>query len=211
MRLLAALLLATVGGMCGATALLIGQRVLPRGEFEHGLVVRPTSDVIVAVRDLARLETAAHHVERIIDLRDRQSRFWGLLRTQDAILLVAAGDITAGVDLAALGEDDIRVDPATRSVVILLPPPEVLSTRIDSERTFVHRRDTDFFAQRRESLESEARREAERTLRDASIRGGILDRAGANALRTVESLVRSLGYENVEVRFREATPTLEAR
>ncbi len=41
--------------------------------------VRPTPSVITAVRDLARLETAEVHVEKVVDLTDRQSRFFGLI------------------------------------------------------------------------------------------------------------------------------------
>jgi len=44
----------------------------------------------VAVRDLARLESVAYHVERVIDVRDKQSLLFGLLKTEDAILLVAS-------------------------------------------------------------------------------------------------------------------------
>ena len=36
-------------------------------------VVRPTPDVLVAVRDLARLESASFHMERVIDLSDKLS------------------------------------------------------------------------------------------------------------------------------------------
>ena len=37
-------------------------------------VVRPTPDVLVAVRDLARLESASFHMERVIDLDERVAR-----------------------------------------------------------------------------------------------------------------------------------------
>lgn len=168
------------------------------------LVVRPTADVVVAVRDLARLESASYHVERVMDVTSRQSRLGGLVEAEDTILLVAAADVVAGVDLAQLGAEDVLVDAQASRVVVTLPPVEVLSARLDNERTYVHRRDTDLLARRRETLETEARREAEQTMRQAAIDSGILDRAERNAARTVESLVRSLGYAEVEVRFRDA-------
>ena len=59
-------------------------------------------------------------------------------------------------------------------------------------------------ARRGDDLESEARREAERTLQTSAIEAGILDRARANAASTVEALVRSLGYADVVVTFRDA-------
>src|SRR5262245_31535653 len=60
------------------------------------ITVRPGASILLAVHDLARLETAQVHVEKVIDLTDRQSRFFGLVEGEDAILLVAAGDATLG-------------------------------------------------------------------------------------------------------------------
>ncbi|MFW5739924.1 MAG: DUF4230 domain-containing protein [Myxococcota bacterium] len=69
----------------------------------------------------------------------------------------------------------------------------------DNERTFVHSRDTDLLARREPNLESKARVAAERTVREAALEAGILDRACDNAQRTVTSFVRSLGYRDVTV------------
>lgn len=164
--------------------------------------VRPQPSVVLAVREMARLETTTFHIERVIDLKEQQSRFWGFLETKDAILLVAAADIRAGVDLAKLADEDVRADPATRTVKITLPPPEILTTTLDNERTYVHARDTDLLAIRKEDLESRARQEAEASLRDAALDAGILDRARTGAEKAVEALLRSFGYERVEIRWR---------
>src|SRR5262245_19690928 len=65
-------------------------------------VVRPTPTILMSVRDLARLETNELHMEKVVDLSDKQSRFFGLFDSTDAILLVAAGDVTIGIDLKKL-------------------------------------------------------------------------------------------------------------
>jgi hypothetical protein len=168
------------------------------------IVVRPTPNVVVAVRDLARLESAAMHVERVVDLKDRQSHLFGLVGADDAILLVAAGEVVAGVDLAALAEEDVVVDPAKRTVKIRLPEPTVFSARLDNSRTYVHSRTTDLLAKRNEQLETEARRAAERELEAAALEARLLERAATNAKRTVENLVRGLGFERVDVEVRPA-------
>ena len=164
--------------------------------------MRPAPDIITAVRDLARLETASFHVERVVDVTSRQRRLFGLVEAEDSILLVAASDVIAGVDLARLEDGDVEIEPDARRATVVLPPVEIFSARLDNDRTYVHRRDTDALAQRRTHLETEARREAERTLRDAALEGGIIERAEHNAAATVEALVRSLGYDEVTVRFR---------
>jgi hypothetical protein len=167
-------------------------------------VVRPTPDLLIAVKDLARLESASFHMERVIDLSDKQSKLFGLLATEDAILLVAVAEVSAGVDLQKLTADDVVVDAATRKVTITLPAAEVLHAALDNEKTYVHTRKTGTLAERKENLESRARLEAERTLVESARQAGLLSRASDNARRTVEALVRSLGYPNVEVKLRSA-------
>ena len=162
-----------------------------------------TASVVMAVRDLARLESAQYHVERVIDLSDTQRRLFGLLETKDAILLVAAGDVSAGVDLGRLEAGDIEADPASGRVHVVLPPAEVLSSRLDNQRTYVHSRQTDLLAERRTSLEARARQEAEQSIVQAALESGILDRAEKNATRTVVSMLKSLGYTDVTVRVRQ--------
>lgn len=170
--------------------------------FDGGAAVRSTPSVVVAVRDLARLESVEYHVERVIDVRDRQSRLFGLIRSQDAILFVAVGEVIGGVDLNELAEKDVVVDREKGTATITLPPARVLSVRLDNERSWVYSRTTDVLAQRREDLETRARQEAERTLEQAALDAGILQRARENAERTVASLVRSLGYTTVTVTSR---------
>lgn len=186
-----------------SSAALCTHRVLnpvpPEPEPESVEIVRPTPSVVTALRDLARLESAEAHVERVVDLRDRQSVFFGTVDADDAILLVAAGDIVAGVDLSQLPDDAIEADITAHRVRIRLPPAQVFSARLDNQRTYVHTRTTDVLARRSQTLETRARQEAERTLQAAALEGGLLTRADRNAARTVESLVRSLGYTDVDV------------
>lgn len=162
---------------------------------------RPTAAILVAVRDLSRLEAAEMHMERVIQMTDTQRVVFGLGEAEDSILLVAAADVVAGVDLSEVGEDDVVLAP-DGAVTITVPRATVLSARLDSARTFVHARDTDLLAERSEDLESRARAEAERTLEAAAIEAGLLERAERSAARTLESLLHAVGHERVEVRFR---------
>lgn len=196
-------------GSCigGAVLRWVAMILAPEPEVPSEVVdVRPTSSVVIAVRDLARLESASYHVERVIDMSSRQRRLFGLLEAEDSILLVAAADVVAGVDLSEIAEEDVHVSEDGRRVTVVLPVVRVLSARLDNDRTYVHHRDTDLLARRRESLETDARREAERTLEDAALEAGILERAQRNAAATVEALLRSLGFTDIDVRFETDEP-----
>ena len=162
-------------------------------------VVKPTSSVLSKIQDMKRLESVSFHMERVIDLSEKQSQLFGLVQSEDAILLVAAADVRAGVDLAKLGAGDVVIDTEKRTARISLPPGEILSSALDGNKTYVHTRKTGVLARRRENLETRARQEAEKTLVEAAREAGIIARAEENATRTVGDLVRSLGYSEVEV------------
>lgn len=172
-----------------------------RARPETETTVAPTPSVLLALRDVARLEGAEARIERVIDLREKQSRFAGLIEAEDAILLIASGEVVAGVDLAELGDHAISLDRERSRARIELPQVRVLSQKLDAQRTYVHTRRTDALASRRENLETRARQEAERTLVSAAFETGLLDRAEESVARTVTSLVRSLGFAEVEVVF----------
>lgn len=175
---------------------------------KDGLTVRTSGGVVVAVRDLARLEGAEFQVERVISLTDKQSRFFGLIEAEDALLLIASGTITAGVDLSKITESDFDIDEASSAVKITLPSSQVFAARLDNERTSVYKRDTDLFATRGEALETRARQEAERALLDAAREEGIVRRSNDSVKRTVESLARGFGFHDVTVTFRDAPEVL---
>jgi hypothetical protein len=187
-----------IGLVVGALGGWLGPRL-----FSAPSTPEPLPDVITQVRELSRLEGVSYHVERVVDLKDKQQSMFGLVESEDAILLVASGDVVAGIDLGRLKPEDVTVSPDRRSVTIRLPHAEIFSARLDNDRTFVHTRKTDLLAQRKESLETEARQAAEKTLRSAAEEGGILKRADESVSRTVRALVKSLGFETVKVDFRD--------
>jgi|GEM_PF-5188683 len=157
--------------------------------------VRNTDTVLVAVRSLARLESVAFHMERVIDLKEEHPRAFGMLKTQDTILLVAAGDVVAGIDLSKLQPEDVLVKPYERRVQLRVPPAEVLSVALDEKRTYVHSRRTTMLSKPGLDLESRARQQAVGSIRDAALQAGILDRAHQTATQTLRALLLSLGYE----------------
>ncbi len=188
-----------------AAFLLLGRAWLtpPPAPPPSVITVRPTPNVLVAVRDLARLETAQVHVEKVIDLTDTQSRMFGLVEATDAILLVAAGDATLGVDLSKLTEGDVSMDAQSKTARLRLPPIELLQVGLDEDATYVYTRSTSMLARRNEQLESKARREAVEAVRKAALSPDMAARAKAQAERQIRALLTQLGAERVEITWRE--------
>jgi hypothetical protein len=187
-RLLGPVVAAVVAGLIAAYCL--GRSEAPRRT--SGPTITATPGVVLAIRDLARLEATAFHIEKVVEMSDQQSRVWGLVHPRDTVLLVAVGDVVAGVDLAKLADRDVSLDGTTHVLHIRLPAAEVMSSTLDE-------RATDVLAARNERLEGEARAQAEALMREEAVDGGILDRARASSENTLRALLRPLGYADVDI------------
>jgi hypothetical protein len=117
--------------------------------------------------------------------------------TGERVLLVATGEVEAGVDLAEINEDDVRVDGDR--VTIDLPKPQILSSSLDEERTRVYDRDRGLLNLGADDvLVQEARRDAEAEVVSTAEENGILETAERNAEESIRAFVTTLGFEEVE-------------
>lgn len=161
------------------------------------IVEQSTPTLLIAVRDLARLETAEVQVEKVIDLTDKQSRLFGLVESKDALLLVAVGHASVGVDLGKLKEGDVTMDDTSKVATMRLPPPEVWNPALDEDKTYVYSRETDLLAKRNERLETSARKRAVAAIEEAASTDDMKDKARRNAEKQLGALARSLGAKDV--------------
>ncbi len=153
--------------------------------------------VVEGVRELDRLATV-RVTESIIVTRESGGDFFDRLFSGERVLLVASGDVEAGVDLSEIGDEDVRVGDDT--VTIRLPEPEVLSASLDEESTRVFDRDYSPLNLRpNDDLVEEARATAEKRLEAAALENDILETAETNAEQSIRAFVTTLGFE--EVRF----------
>jgi hypothetical protein len=116
----------------------------------------------------------------------------------ERVLVIATGEVEAGVDLGDIGKEDVSVNSDT--VTIDLPEPQILSATLDEEKTRVYDRDFSPLNVRPDDLVEEARLQAVKKIRDAARENEILVTAEHNAEDSVRAFVTTLGFE--EVRFR---------
>jgi len=193
-------LLVSLGAALGGGAMLAMGGLGPKAE-EHEVTVRESPSLLLAVRDLARLETTELHFEKVIEVSDAQKRAFGLVEAKDSVLLVAVGDATVGVDLSKLEEGDVSLSEDGRATM-RLPSPELLSVRLDEQKTYVHHRATDVLARRNEGLEGQARREAVAAIEKGARESDAFKRARGQAERTLRALALSLGVKDVDFVWR---------
>ena len=153
--------------------------------------------VVEGVQDLNRLATVRWR-ESVIVTRESGGTELERFLAGEKVLLVATGDVEAGVDLASLGRDDVKVNGET--VTIRLPEPEILSVSLDEQKTAVYDRDFGPLNLRPDDdLVEQARAAAVDRIEQAARDEDILDKAEQNAEDSIRAFVRTLGFE--EVRF----------
>ena len=159
--------------------------------------------VIESVQLLSRLETASYQIEKVITAESGQGALGFLFG--DKLLLIAYGEMIAGVDLSAIGVSDLlTTDDGT--VYLRMPPAEVFVATLDNSRTYVYDRRTGV-AGLNPQLETAARQEAERLMLQAAIENGLLETAEENAREVLRALVLSLGFKHVIFVEEMPTPT----
>ncbi len=160
------------------------------------------SSVVLQIRSLNRLETSSFTIEKIIEAGNNGNAFQNILYG-DRILLIAHGEVIAGVNLSKLKSNDVKVtgswtgkDAALR---VTLPAPEILVSKLDNEKTRVYDRRSGLFTPESKDLETEARAKAEQSIRQAACDAGILDIAAENTKKQVEAIFRGVGFAGVNV------------
>ena len=167
--------------------------------FGEGQSQTTTSPVVVEdIQKLDRLDTV-RMTESVVVTKDTGGTELRRFLTGEEVLLVAVGDVEAGVNLSSITKDDAQVDG--KSVRIRLPKPEISSVSLDEEKTHLYDRDQGILRLRPDdSLVEEARKDAQGELLAAARQNDILTTAESNAEDTVRAFLTTLGYE--EVRFK---------
>lgn len=158
--------------------------------------------VVVAIRSVARLESAEFVIEKVI-IKEQGQGALGVL-FGDRVIFVAHGAVIAGVDLGKMAIGDVEVLPTGKAYVVL-PAPEILVTNIDNDKSYVVDRETGLLTKGNINLETEARQEAQHEIEAAALEAGVLDQAQKSAEAYLRQLLASLGY--TDVTFVRATPT----
>jgi hypothetical protein len=114
-------------------------------------------------------------------------------------LLIAHGNVTAGVDLSRLGPEAVTVSPDGTSVILQLPPAEIFAAALDNSKTRVYSRERGIFAPDNPNLETEARQEAERQILQAACEDGIMVKATENAEQAVGQLLGLFEFAQITV------------
>jgi Protein of unknown function (DUF4230) len=154
--------------------------------------------VVEGIQELDQLATV-RWTESVPVTRETGGDILDRLFSGEQVIVIATGNVEAGVDLGDIHKDDVSVNGD--SVTIDLPKPEILSASLDEEMTRVYDRDLSPLNIRPDDqLVEEARLQAIQKIKGVARENEILDTAQQNAEVSIRAFVTTLGLD--EVRFR---------
>ncbi len=211
------LTLMTTGG-AALIVLLVGIGILRSGtHFFEGLNAifkaessKPEVDVrslvVRQVRGASELTTAVFTMEAVVPTR--QDRKLGAYTVGSTTLLyIAYGQVRAGVDLKDLKPEDVKI--VNNTIQLQLPPPRILDSKIDVNRSSVYDYNRGFLGLGPDvapQLQMLAQRETLKKIVTASCKENLLGQANDRAQLAVEQLLNTAGYKAVEVKTQSPLP-----
>jgi hypothetical protein len=163
---------------------------------------QPTQNSEAVVQGIQRLNELAtvKYTTQVIVTEEQNTRILQQplpeFLTGEKVLLMAVGEVQAGIDLEELSQRDVQVEG--QRVTIDLPQARILDSSLDEDKTKLYDRDRGLLRIRgNDALLEEARRDAEDRMVEAARQNGIVEQAQNNAEESLRVFVTSLGYEDV--------------
>ena len=134
--------------------------------------------------------------------RERERQGISRLIGTDRVLLMAVGEVYAGVDLDQIGPDDVEIDGTSLRVVV--PHAEVLSVELMPGETRIYDSERSWILSDYEGLETEALEQARVQLREEAANSeGMMALADRVARLQLADFLATLGFTEVNVVFRD--------
>lgn len=178
--------------------------------FKSESVDRSQPALLERLSDLSEYRAASAELQVLIDVEE-DIRFLPSFVAGQRVTFLAGGSVDGAVDFGSLGDDAVEIDGDT--VTITLPAAEIVDVDVDPDRSYVVNRDRGILDRiggifsDNPTGEQELYQLAEDKLRAAADQSALRDRAERNTRTMLTALLRSLGFEEVEVVFEEPPAT----
>lgn len=162
--------------------------------------IDPRTLVVHQVQGASELTTAVFAMESVVPAsRDRTLGNYVIGKT--TLLYIAYGEVRAGVDLSEIDVEDVTL--SGDRLQLQLPPPEILDSKIDVQRSRVYDYDRGFLGLGPDAapeLQELAQRETLDRIVNIACDSGLLEDANERAEVALTRLLNNLGgYQELEV------------
>jgi hypothetical protein len=155
------------------------------------------------LRGISELTTAVFAMQTVVPAsRDRTVGGYVIGRT--TLLYIAYGEVRAGIDLSSIQAEDIQINGD--SISIQLPPPQILDSKVDVNRSKVYDYDRGFLGLGPDAapeLQDLATQTTLQQIVEAACAQGVLQTASTQAQETIRQLLLTAGYANSTVQVQQ--------
>jgi len=207
MRPLKTILVIALVFLIFATGAWLGLRVL--GAMHGGPRMENTTTVVQQVQTLSELVTVKYVMQKVvIETAPPDSTFGQLFQGENRLLLLAQGNVKAGINLKRLLPGDVKI--SGKKISLHLPPPEITDASLDEQQTKVIDWQRGFLRGFDKDLETAARQAAVADIKRAARDAGILKDADERAKSELAVFFTRAGYDQVEFTEHIEPAALEA-
>ncbi|MDB9312822.1 DUF4230 domain-containing protein [Spirulina sp. CS-785/01] len=179
-----------------------------RNLFSFGLS-EPQADIstliVEKIRTASDLTTAVYSMETVVPTQ--QNSNFGPFTFPSKMLYIGYGEVEAGIDLSAITQANVQV--SDQQITVQLPPPEILDSKIDVNRSKVYDYDEGFLnlgPNVAHDLQSLAQQKTLEKLVTAACEKNILLEANNRAELAITQLLDLTGHENITVKTSYPSP-----
>ena len=176
--------------------------------FAARQVDRSPPVLLKAIEDLKVFKAASGNFQVVVDLEEGSRGIPRLIKGQRTLFL-AGGSVDAEVDFSGIGQGAIKVSADRRRAEIVLPRARLTPARVDPEQSRVIARERGVLDRLGSVLsdnptsEGQLYRLAAAKMQAAAAQSDLTSRAEQNTRAMLVSMLRSLGYREVRVTFRD--------
>jgi hypothetical protein len=185
--ILLVLLIVVVTGS-GVVGIILYRQITEKSRSEHLLSVDK-------IEKMGKLELVKVNIKDVVE-QTKERPFY--LPNAKAVLIIS-GEVIAGIDLEKVKKEDV-IDSGTR-VIVSLPKPEILMSKINHEKSKIYNIDWGGFSTA--DLVDEAYKNAELTIVDEAATTGYEETCRNNALALLTPIFREISGKDVEILFKK--------
>lgn len=160
-----------------------GKQTAAETPQEHRILTRES--VLQQIKTLNRLESTAFYIDTIIRT-EKKGNWYALWQDSQKGLFVVRGKVLAGLDLDKLTAEQVNV--VDGKIIISLPAAEILSVELEDIEVYDIKTGSFGLHPADNSVFKEVQQQARGQILASACKAGILNHAGAQAVRQMETL-----------------------
>lgn len=178
--------------------------ILPSGIFDHKeeapVEVINHNTILESVEAIGKLELVKYNFKEVTELTEKNRSYLGVFRVPDSkAVLISNGEAVGCIDLKKIGPDDIILE--TDTLYIKLPEPELCYYKLDLKNSRIYSVEKTVYYKDDKKLIEKAYRLAEKQIKQAALRTGILEQTSNNAEVMLKPMLEQLSGRKVSFIF----------